>query len=156
MCRKKSSWRNARGGGVKSVVIMGYALLATVCLPALSRGESWVEFHKEQWSQKSGKLKKKLTYVNRYFYDGDNVVRTGAGDVTLWIKEVSYNDSYYVKKGVPQTEDLFRKVHLWCGTKRYEILQDELDGGGANERISEEIKAKSYYEQLYKVFCEKK
>lgn len=124
-----------------------------VSLPALVNAENWVEFHTEKWSQKSGKLRKKLSFTNRYYYDDSSLVKTASGDLTLWVKEVADNDKYYVKKGNPESETLFRQVHLWCKLKRYEVIQADIDDGGANESMSEEIKSGSYYERLYKAVC---
>ena len=131
-----------------------FPALLIVFMPLSSFAESWIEFHNEKWSNKSGKLKKKLTFSNRYYYDAGSVVRTPAGDMTLWVKEISDNDRYYVKKGVPQSETLFRQVHLWCKLKRYQIIQADVDDG-ANETMSEEIAAGSYYDKLYKAVCER-
>lgn len=124
-----------------------------ILLPLLSYAENWIEFHTEKWNQKSGKVKKKLNFSDRYYYDSETMVRLPSGDITLWVKEISDNDKYYVKKGAPQNETLYRQVHLWCSLKRYQIIQADVEDG-ANETMSEEIKPGSYYEKLYKVVCE--
>lgn len=130
-----------------------FTAIAIVFLPLMAYAENWIEFHQEKWSQKSGKLNKKLTFLNRYYYDAESLVTPPSGDITLWVKEVSDNDKYYVKKGNPQSETLFRQVHLWCKTKRYEVIQADLDDGGANESMSEEIKSGSYCESLHNSVC---
>jgi len=81
------------------------------------------------------------------------MVKTSAGDVTLWIKVVSDNDRYYVKKGAPQSEAVYRKIHVWCALKRYEVIQEDSETDGPNELLSEEIVNGSYYERLYKAVC---
>ncbi len=130
-----------------------FIFIVIVFLPLMVYAENWIEFHQEKWSQKSGKLNKKLTFFNRYYYDAESLVTTPSGNITLWIKEISDNDKYYVKKGTPQSETLFRQVHLWCKMKRYEIIQAEVDYGGANESMSEEIKSGSFYESLHRAVC---
>lgn len=127
--------------------------IAIVTLPVLAQAENWVEFHTEKWSRTSGKLSKKLYFSNRYSYDAESLVKGSSGDITLWVKEISANDRYYVKKGSPQSETVFRKIHLWCRLKRYEVIQVDSDEDGANELLSEEIKAGSYYERLYQAVC---
>jgi hypothetical protein len=115
--------------------------------------ENWIDFHTENWSRKSGKTGKKLHFSNRYSYDVESLVTSSSGDITLWVKEVSDNDRHYVKKGAPQSETVFRKVHVWCRLKRYEVIQVDSEEEGANELLSEEIKAGSYYEKLHKTVC---
>ena len=124
-----------------------------VALPLTTFAENWVGFHREEWSQKSGKLKRKLNFSSRYYYDVESLVRTAAGDAILWVKEVSDNDKYYVKSGNPQSETTFRKVHLWCKTKKYEIIQADEESVILNESMSEEIKPDSSYEKLYYAGC---
>jgi len=127
--------------------------IVIVSLPAFAHAETWINFHAEKWSRTSGKLGKKLNFANRYFYDAASIVITAPGDITLWIKEISENDRYYVKKGAPKSETVFRKVHVWCALKRYEVIQADTEEEGANELLSEEIKAGSYYEMLHKAVC---
>ena len=115
--------------------------------------ENWIDFHSEKWSRKSGKTGKKLHFSNRYSYDAESLVTNSSGDITLWVKEVSDNDRHYVKKGAPKNETVFRKVHVWCMLKRYEVLQTDTFEEGANELLSEEIKAGSYYERLHAAVC---
>lgn len=130
-----------------------FLALAVVLLPGFAAAENWVGFYTEKWNRTSGRSGTKLDFSNSYFYDADSIVRSASGDITLWIKEVSENDSYYVKKGAPRKETLFRKVHLWCSSQRYEVIQDDTDGDGANKLLSEEIKAGSYYEKLHGTVC---
>jgi len=127
--------------------------IAIVSLSTLVHAESWIDFHTEKWSRKAEMSGKKLLFSNRYFYDAESMVKTSAGDVTLWIKVISANDKYYVKKGVPQSEVVYRKVHVWCALKRYEVIQTDTAADGPNELLSEEIRSGSYYERLYKAVC---
>lgn len=133
-----------------------FLTFAMVSLSTLAYGENWIEFHTEKWSKKSGKSGKKLNFSSSYYYDADTVARAPSGDLTLWVKETDSNDKYYVKKGEPQSESLFRQIRFWCRLKRYEVIQADTDDGGANELMSEEIKSGSYYESLYKTVCERK
>jgi len=124
-----------------------------VTLAQMTYAESWIDFHTEKWSRKSGKSGRKLLFSNHYFYDAESIKRSSSGDVTLWIKVISDNDKYYVKKGAPQSETVYRNVHLWCSLKRYEVIQIDTDTDGANELLSEEIKNGSYYEGLFNAVC---
>lgn len=124
-----------------------------ISLPIQVQAENWIEFHTEKWSQKTGKQKKKLLYTNRYFYDAESRVTAPSGDISLWVKEISYNDTLYVRKGAPESETVFRKVHLWCNAGRYQILQADTDDGRPNEVISEAVKPGSYYDRLQKAIC---
>ena len=138
---------------MRSMVRIFLGALAIAGMSTAARGEDWIDFHTEKWSRTSGKLSRKLNFANSYFYDAASIVRTAPGDITLWIKEISENDRYYVKKGAPKRETVFRKVHIWCTLKRYEVLQADTGEEGANELLSEEIKAGSYYEMLNKAVC---
>jgi len=124
-----------------------------VALPVMAFAENWIEFHQEKWSHKSGKLNRKLKFSNRYYYDAQSLVKTSSGDVNLWVKEVADNDSYYVRSGNPQSETIFRKIHLWCGVKKYEILQADEEDIVLNELIGEEIRPESSYEKLFLAGC---
>jgi len=130
-----------------------FIALAVVSLSTLVHAENWVDFHTEKWNRKSDLSSKKLIFSNRYYYDAESMVKTSAGDVTLWIKVVSDNDRYYVKKGAPQSEAVYRKIHVWCALKRYEVIQEDSETDGPNELLSEEIVNGSYYERLYKAVC---
>jgi hypothetical protein len=132
---------------------VSFLVVAIVMLSTLAHAEKWIDFHTEKWSRTSGKLNMKLMFANRYSYDAESIVRTASGDITLWIKEVSENDRYYVKKGAPRSETVFRKVHVWCRLQRYEVIQGDTDEDGANELLSEAIKAGSYYEKLHRAVC---
>lgn len=136
---------------LKSTVLFSVSLI--LLLTQFASAENWVEFYNEKWSQKSGGGRKKLVYSNRYYYDGDSLLKKTSGDITLSVKEVSENDRTHVKKGAVESETLFRQVHLWCKLKRYEVLQSDTDGGEANESISEEIRSGTYYEKLYQAVC---
>jgi len=124
-----------------------------VSFPSLALAETWIEFHTEQWSQKSGKQKKKLRYTNRYFYDAASRVTSQSGEVTLWVKEIAYNDTLYVKKSDPESETVYRMVHLWCSAGLYQVLQADTDEGRPNEVLSETIKPGSYYDRLQQAVC---
>lgn len=136
---------------LKSTVLFSVSLI--VVLAQFASAENWVEFYTEKWSQKSGRGRKKLFYSNRYYYDGDSLLKKTSGDITLSVKEVCENDRTHVKKGAVESETLFRQVHLWCKLKRYEVLQSDTDGGEANESMSEEIRSGTYYEKLYQAVC---
>jgi hypothetical protein len=132
---------------------VSFLAVAIVLLSALAHAENWIDFHTEKWSRKSSKTGKKLLFKNHYLYDAESMVRTASNDITLWIQEISDNDRYYVNKGAPQSETVFRKVHVWCTLKRYEVLQADTFEEGANELLSEEIKVGSYYERLHETVC---
>jgi hypothetical protein len=138
---------------MRSMVRIFLVTLTVAGLATGARGEEWIDFHTEKWSRASGKLGRKLHFSNRYSYDAASIIRTGSGDLTLWIREISDNDSYYVKKGAPKNETVFRRVHVWCKLKRYEVLQADTFTEGANELLSEEITAGSYYERLHAAVC---
>lgn len=124
-----------------------------VALPLMAFAENWIEFHQEKWSYRSGKLNRKLKFSNRFYYDAQSLARTSSGDVNLWVKEVSANDKYYVKGGDSDSETIFRKIHLWCGIKKYEIVQADEEDVVLNESMGEEIKPGSSYEKLYFAGC---
>ncbi|NVN98203.1 MAG: hypothetical protein HXX17_02690 [Geobacteraceae bacterium] len=109
-----------------------------------------MEFHKEKWTQKSGKSGKKLICSNRYFYDSESLVKSKSGNITLCVKEIS--ESFANKKSA-EGETLYRQVYLWCKLKRYEVMQSETDGDDMNESMSEEIKPGTYYEKLHQAVC---
>src|SRR6185369_53529 len=91
--------------------------------PLKSSAETWVEFHAEKWDFKSQKLKKKLKFKNRSYYDADSLKRSASGDVDVWVKEDSMNDRYYVGKGVPSSEAITRKCIYGAepGNTRYSL-----------------------------------
>jgi len=130
-----------------------FIAIASVSLSTMAHAENWIGFHTEKWSRKAELSSKKLLFSNHYYYDAESMVKTSAGDVTLWIKVVSDNDKYYVKKGAPKSEVVYRKIHVWCALKRYEVIQADTDSDGPNELLSEEITNGSYYERLYKTIC---
>jgi len=137
--------------GIILRVFFGAAVIISFATTVYS--ENWIDFHTEKWSRKSVKTGKALLFSNLYFYDAESLVKTSSGDVTLWIKVISDNDRFYVKKGAPQSEAVYRKVHVWCALKRYEVLQGDTDTDGPTEVLSEEVKSGSYYEKLYKSVC---
>lgn len=115
--------------------------------------EQWVGFHTETWSHNSVKLKKKLHFSSHSYFDADSISRAANGDVTVWIRDISHNDRYYVGKGVAEKEVVYKQVHLRCNSGRYEVLLG--DGGvpEGEETVSEEIKPGSAYEKLFKRVC---
>jgi hypothetical protein len=141
---------------------MGRFLRYAVCalmvgiFPLASSAETWVEFHSGTWNYKSQKLKKKLKFRNSSYYDADSLKRSAAGDVDVWVKEVSMNDRYYVGKGVPSSEDTFKKIHLWCGAGKYEILTSDAEEAGANEAVGEEVVPGTMYDKLFRTVCNAK
>jgi hypothetical protein len=122
-------------------------------LPLAGFAETWVEFHSEKYDYKSQKMKKKLNFRNRFYYDADSLKRTAGGDAAVWVKEESMTDKYYVKKGAPSSEDIIKKVHLWCGAGKYEILTSDEDDAGSAE-TGEKVVPGSMYEKLSKAVCE--
>ena len=138
---------------------MGRFLRFVVCamlvgiFPLASSAETWVEFHTGKWNFKSPKLKKKLKFTSSSYFDADSLKRTVAGDVDVWVKEVSMNDRYYVGKGVPSSEDTFKKIHLWCGAGKYEILTSDAEDAGTNEVVGEEVIPGTMYDKLLKKVC---
>jgi len=130
-----------------------FIAVSIVMLSTSAYAENWIDFHTEKWKRKSGKTSEKLLFCNRYYYDADSLVKTASGNVTLWVKVISDNDKFYVKKGVPLSEAVYQKVHIWCALKRYEVLQADINTDGPTEVLSEEIKNGSYYEKLYKSVC---
>ena len=120
--------------------------------PLENSAETWVEFHSEKWNYKSQKVKKKLNFRNRFYYDADSLKRSAIGDVDVWVKEDSMNDRYYVGKGVPSSEAIIKKMHLWCGAGRYEILTPDEDAG-TNVAMGEEVIPGSLNDKLFKTLC---
>lgn len=135
--------------------ILRYAVCALLLgiFPLKSSAESWVEFHSEKFDFKSQKTKKKLSFRNRFYYDSDSLKRTVAGDVAVWVKEVAVNDRYYVGKGVPSSEDIIKKVHLWCGAGKYEIVTPDAEDGGTNPELGEAVVPGSLYDKLSRTLC---
>jgi len=122
--------------------------------PSASHAEKWIEFHAESWSHQSKKLKRKLHFSTHSYFDADSISRTAAGDVTVWIRDVSRNDRFYVKKGVPASEVVYKQILLRCRTEKYEVMLDEgaveID---SQESLGEDIKPGSVYDKLYRKVC---
>lgn len=128
--------------------------LILFCAPGGAYGERWLEFHAEKWNYKSEKLNKKLQFKNVYYYDADNLLRGKNGDVTVWVKESLANDSYYVRKGAPAQETIYKNIRISCRSKGYEIVS--ADGGEAeySESMGDAITPGSCYDQLQSIVCE--
>lgn len=130
--------------------------LTLVLLPYLTvsaSAENWIEFYKEQWTQKSTKAKKKLAFSNCYYYDIDSQITRPSGIITLWVKEISATDRIIAKKGDLEKEALVRQVNLWCKLKRYEVIPGEASVVEVNEKMSDEIRSGTYYEKLHQTVC---
>jgi hypothetical protein len=128
-------------------------LATTLCMdPGRASAEKWVRFHTESWHHDSQKLKKKLRFSSTAFYDSDSISVAANGDVTVWIRDVSHNDRYYVGKGIPEKEVVHKQIRLRCSVRKYDVLLgDEEDG--LQEAVSEEISSGSIYDKLYKRVC---
>jgi len=129
-----------------------YAVFVTLFSTSVS-AESWVEFHSEKWNYKSQKVKKKLNFRNRFYYDADSLKRSATGDADVWVKEISMTDRYYVGKGVPESEEILKQMHFWCGAKKYEVITPDVGSEGMNEAMGEEVKPGSLYEKLLYSAC---
>jgi hypothetical protein len=134
-----------------------YAVYTMLILlfPLTASAETWVEFHSEKWNYKSKKVKKKLNFKNRSYYEADSLKRSSAGDVDVWVKEVSMNDRFYVGKGVSSSEEVIKMMHFWCAAGKYEIIVANEEDAGTNEALGEEVKPGSLYDQLFKIVCSK-
>lgn len=132
------------------------ALLLAICFCGAPRqvcAEKWLKFHAESWHHSSQKLKKKLRFSNYSYYDIDSIKKSGNGDISLWIKDVSHNDKFYVGKGVPENEVVFKQVLLRCSSRKYEVMLGDDEEAGLQEMVSDEIKTGSVYEKLFKKVC---
>ncbi len=136
-------------------ILMRYAVCAALILslPLTASAESWVEFHAEKWDYRSEKLRRKLNFKSRSYYDPDSLKRSSKGDAELWVKEVSNIDRYYVGKGNPASEVIFKKMHIWCDAAKYEIMAPDADNSGMSEAMGEEIKPGSLYDKLFQIVC---
>jgi hypothetical protein len=132
-----------------------YAVCALLLgiFPLESSAETWVEFYSEKWDFKSQKVKKKLNFRSRSYYDADSLKRSATGDVDVWVKEDSTNDGYYVGKGVPSSEAIIKKMHLWCAAGKYEILTPDDENAGMNVAMGEEVIPGSLNDRLFQVVC---
>lgn len=131
--------------------LCGAACILSLCGAAL--GEQWHEFHREKWHYKSAKLKKKLQVVNIHYYDADSLRRSDEGDVSLWVKELSKNDRYYVGKGEPAQETIYKNVRIRCPLKKYEILTEDGVEFESLDSMSEAIAPGSVYDKLHAIVC---
>ncbi|NJD91429.1 MAG: hypothetical protein FIA91_07950 [Geobacter sp.] len=125
-------------------------------LPATLRAEAWVEYHVDKWNYKSSRVGKKLKFRNSYSYDADSVKIATTGDVRVWVREIAGNDSYYVSKGAEENEVLYRRLYLWCGLKKFEIITDEEGEGGEHQEMSDPIISGSANEKLFLRLCREK
>jgi len=128
----------------------------TFILPLTASAETWVEFHSEKWNYNSQKVKKKLNFKNRSYYDADSLKRSSAGDVDVWVKEVSMNDRFYVGKGVSSSEEILKQMHFWCAAKKYEIIVADEADEGMSEVLGEEVTPGSLYDKLFGIVCSSK
>lgn len=126
---------------------------ALLLVPCQSFAEKWLEFHRESWSHYSAKLKKKLHFSNYFYYDADSLSRSANGDVTVLIRDVSHNDRFYVGKGIPEKEVVYKQILLKCMSRKYEVILEEGNGSEAPETIGEEIPAGSVYAKLFSRVC---
>jgi len=121
--------------------------------PTAAHAEKWIEFHAESWSHQSKKLKRKLHFSTHSYFDADSVSRTATGDVTVWIRDISRNDRYYVQQGVPASEVVYKQILLRCRTQKYEVMLDEGSESYSKESFGEDIKSGSIYDKLYRKVC---
>ena len=137
-------------------IFLRYAVYTTLILlfPLTASAETWVEFHSEKWNYKSQKVKKKLNFKNRFYYEADSLKRSSAGDVDVWVKEVSMNDRFYVGKGMPSSEEVIKMMHFWCVAGKYEIIVANEEDAGMNEAMGEEVKPGSLYDKLFSDVCD--
>jgi hypothetical protein len=137
-------------------IFLRYAVYTALILlfPLTASAETWVEFHSEKWNYKSQKVKKKLNFKNRFYYEADSLKRSAAGEVDVWVKEVSMNDRYYVGKGTPSSEEILKLMHFWCAAGKYEIIVANEEDAGTNEALGEEVKTGSLYDRLFNIVCD--
>jgi len=95
---------------------------------------------------------KEAEFQEPLYYDADSLKRSASGDVDVWVKEDSMNDGYYVGKGVPSSEAIIKKMHLWCGAGKYEIVTLDEDAG-TNVAMGEEVIPGSPNDKLFKSLC---
>lgn len=118
--------------------------------------EDWVEYHSDKWHYKSANVRKKLKFKSCYSYDVDTVKITAKGDVRVWVREITGNDSYYVGKGAAEQEVLYKRIYLWCGLQKFEIISDGDSEGGELQEMSDPIIPGSANEKLYLKLCKEK
>lgn len=136
----------------RKCTITTFGLLVFLSLASVAAAENWVEYCVENWSYRSDKLHKELYFNNRYYFDSDSVKRNRAGELRVWIKEISAVDRFYVAKGSPEWETSFRHLQLWCTKNKYMIVMEE-GVGEVHESLMEEIVPGTQYAKLYDKLC---
>jgi hypothetical protein len=131
-------------------------ILLLLLSPATLCAEVWVEYHTDRWNYKSSRAGKKLKFRNSYSYDADSVKTAANGDVRVWVREAAVNDRYYVGKGAAENEVLYKRLYLWCGLKKFELITDGESEGGEHQEMSDEIIPGSSNEKLYLRLCKEK
>lgn len=133
------------------------SLVLSFCLFLVSGeacAERWVEFHTESWSHYSRKLKKKLYFSTISHFDADSLSRSENGDVSVEIRDISRNDRFYVGKGIPEKEVVYKRILLRCVTRKYEVVVEDGAGTETHESVGDEIKAGSVYDKLHRKVCD--
>jgi hypothetical protein len=118
-----------------------------------SFAEKWVEFHSESWNHASHRLNKKLRCSSKSYYDDTSLKRDANGNVSVWTRDVSLNDRFYVGKGIPEKEVVYKQILLRCKTNKYEVILGDGSDIETQETVSEEIRSGSVYEKLYRLIC---
>ena len=131
-------------------------ILALLLNPALLWAEVWVDYHSYKWNYKSSITGKKLKFRSSYSYDADSVTVASNGDVRVWVRETAENDRYYVDKGAEENEVLYKRIYLWCGLKKFEIITDGESEGGEHQEMGDTIITGSANEKLFLSLCKKK
>jgi hypothetical protein len=128
--------------------------VALMCVrPGDGFAEKWVEFHAESWSHVSQKLRKQIRCSSTSYYDAASIKQDVNGDVSVLTRDVSRNDRYYVGKGTPEKEVVYKQVLLRCRARKYEVLLGDDGDTETQETVSEEIRSGSVYEKLYLRVC---
>jgi hypothetical protein len=127
-----------------------------LAVPVSLYAEKWVDVYSETWLYQSSKSRKKLNYRSDYAYDADNLQKSLAGNVTVWLREVADVAGKTKGKKIPERETTFKKVHFWCAAKKYEIISADESEGGLVEAMGEEVRPGTIYEKLYDACCDRK
>jgi len=152
MYLKRNSWQTA-----DMMIKLGCLIILSLILtPVTLCAEEWIEYHTDTWNYKSSRAGKKLKFRNSYSYDADSVKTTAKGDVRVWVRETAGNDRYYVGKGAAENEVLYKRLYLWCGLRKFEIITDGESEGGEHQEMSDAIIAGSSNEKLYLRLCKGK
>lgn len=122
-------------------------------LPLTASAERWVEFHSESWGSHSEKLGRNLTFSTRHYYDADTLKRGARNDLLVAVREVSRNDKYYVEKGIPENEAVYKRILLDCDSGRYEVLMEGDYEAESNLTDGDKIVQGSMYDKLFTVVC---